>query len=179
MNRLVEFARDELGITLTPSQAEMLGSFDEGDFEQAVWQCGRRAGKSLLSDIIVLADVALRDHLRAAMRPGEQRVSAIVAPRLEQAQQHIIRCLQLIEHSKHLKAMVVGEPTSTEIVFSNGSVTPVPQLGSTATATTTRMRPSAAEHVGRRTLPTHPHRADPDGSRTWHEVHRLLLQQLR
>src|SRR6266446_1515550 len=102
MSNIVAFARDELRLDLTPAQAEMLQTFESGGHSQAVWQCGRRGGKSLLSDVLALYDVAARGHLRQKMRPGEPRISAIVAPRLDQAQAHIRNCEALLKQSAML-----------------------------------------------------------------------------
>ncbi len=121
MSTIRTFASKELGLTLHPGQAEMVREFEQGRYSQAIWQCGRRAGKSLLSDVLALFDVTARDHLRKRLRPGEPRVSAIVAPRLDQAQRHIATCAQLIRKSRHLKAMLVGQGAE-ELVFANGSV---------------------------------------------------------
>src|SRR2546427_350289 len=51
VSRLVAFAT-ELGVTLYPGQAAILADFEGGGFSTAVWQCGRRAGKSLLADVL-------------------------------------------------------------------------------------------------------------------------------
>lgn len=117
---ILDFARDELHLTLTPAQAEMLGSFYDGGASMAVWQCGRRGGKSLLADVLALADVALRDHLRRFMRPGETRISAIIAPRQEQATAHIRNIRSLVDQSPALSALLTSE-TATELTFANGS----------------------------------------------------------
>jgi hypothetical protein len=113
---LVKFASRELGITLTPGQHEMLDSFDRGGFSEATWCCGRRGGKSLLSDIMVLSDVALRGDLREFVRPGEPKVSAIISPRLDQSYGHIRNIGDLAAGSRLLSKMLVTS-TSDELVF--------------------------------------------------------------
>jgi hypothetical protein len=118
---IARFAEEELGLTLTPAQREMVTSFTGGGFSQAVWQCGRRGGKSLLADVLVLADVALRDDLRSKLRRGEPRISAVIAPRQDQSQAHITNLLSLIGNSPLLSKMLVST-TESSIEFSNGSV---------------------------------------------------------
>lgn len=119
MSRIVSFARDELGLALTPAQSEMLSTFEASGCHQAVWQCGRRGGKSLLADVLALYDVAVRDQLREELRAGEPRIAAIVAPRIEQAQ-HISSCASLIENSSQLGRLLVSQ-TTEELAFANGS----------------------------------------------------------
>ena len=120
MSGVLAFAREELRLDLTPAQAEMLATFEASGAGQAVWQCGRRGGKSLLADVLALYDATVRDWLRAKLRPGELRVAAIVAPRIEQAADHIRNCAALIEASPRLRSQVVAS-TTEEIVFANGS----------------------------------------------------------
>jgi phage terminase large subunit-like protein len=98
----------------------MLSTFATGGYSSAVWRCGRRGGKSLLADLLVLYDVALRDHLRNRMRRGEARVAAIVAPRIEQARAHIRNCSALVAQSPLLRRLLVSE-TSDELEFANGA----------------------------------------------------------
>lgn len=117
---ILAFASDELGLVLTDAQAEMVSTFTDGPFHEAVWQCGRRGGKSLLADVLALYDVAVRGHLQAKVRRGEPRVSAIIAPRLDQAESHIRSCADLIQNSRPLRRMVTDE-RSDELVFSNGA----------------------------------------------------------
>jgi len=116
--RMVDFAEHELGVRPTPKQAEALGLMDSA--EQLILRWGRRAGKSLCADVITIADAVLRDHLREHMRPGEPRVSAIICPRLDQAQSHIANIGRMLRSSPRLARMVVSE-TSDEITLSNGS----------------------------------------------------------
>jgi hypothetical protein len=99
----------------------MLTEFEQGGFSQAAWVCGRRGGKSLLADVLVCYDAVVRDELRAMLRPGELRVAAIVAPRLEQAQAHIGNCARLLEQNPRLNQLVVSR-TETEITLANRSV---------------------------------------------------------
>lgn len=93
-------------LSLTPVQAEMLSSFADGPYHEAVWQCGRRGGKSLLADVLALCDVAVRGDLQRKVRPGEPRVLAIIAPRLDQAESHIRSCADLIQNSRPLRSML-------------------------------------------------------------------------
>lgn len=119
-SQLLTFAHKELGLELTPGQAEMLESFEVGGHSTAVWQCGRRGGKSTLADVLALFDVYLRDDLRQHLRPGEPRITAVISPRLEQAQDHIRSCAGLVRGNPRLQRLLVSE-TADELVFSNGS----------------------------------------------------------
>jgi hypothetical protein len=121
MSSIVQFARDELGITLRPRQAEAIEEFEQGDYEQAIWRLGRRAGKSMMADVLVLADAVLRDHLRQYLRPGEPRIAGIVCPRLDQAMTHIASIASMVEQSPRLRRLLIGR-TTEELAFSNGSV---------------------------------------------------------
>jgi hypothetical protein len=120
-SRILTFVRDELGITLMPKQAEALSEFVSGGYEQGVWRWGRRSGKSLLADILVLVDALLRPDLRRFLRPGEPRISAIIAPRLDQAQAHISNIAGLVDRSPRLRQLLVSQ-TTDELTFSTGSV---------------------------------------------------------
>jgi hypothetical protein len=114
---VVAFAK-ELGLELTSAQAEMGSSFVEGGHGQAVWQCGRRGGKTLLGDVLGLYDVVYRDELRKHLRTGELRIVAIIAQNLEKARGHIANCASLIKQSPRLAAMVESQ-TADEIIFVN------------------------------------------------------------
>jgi len=120
-SRLAEFAHDELRLELTPGQREALTAFEAGNYAAAVWQWGRRSGKSLLSDVLVLFDACVRDDLRRFVRPGEERISAVIAPRLEQSRAHVRNCRSMIETSATLGSLLIGE-TADELHFSNKSV---------------------------------------------------------
>lgn len=118
--RLTTFAKRELGLTLTPGQATALTDFEQGKYQRAVWRWGRRSGKSLLSDVLALYDATMRDELRTKLRPHEPRITAVVAPRLEQASEHIRNCATLLSASPRLKRALVVE-TSDSLTFANGS----------------------------------------------------------
>ncbi|MDQ6794346.1 MAG: hypothetical protein M3067_05940 [Chloroflexota bacterium] len=121
MSRILEFAREELGLDLSAVQSEMLASFEASGASQAVWQCGRRGGKSLLADVLALFDAGVRDQLREHLRPGEPRVTAVVAQRLDAAHDHIASIAAMVERSPRLRRLLVGAPTTDEIAFTNGS----------------------------------------------------------
>jgi phage terminase large subunit-like protein len=97
-----------------------LAEFEAGGFSVAVWQIGRRGGKTLLACILVLFDVALRDDLRRFLRPSEIRVAALIAPRLESARELIKTCRALVEQSPQLRSLLVAE-TADELTFANQS----------------------------------------------------------
>jgi len=121
VSQIVDFARQELGLELYAGQAQVVDTFEAGGHSQLILQCGRRAGKSTLADVFALYDATARDHLRSHIRLGEPRISAIIAPRIDQASSHIARCAELARHSPRLQALVVNE-TSDQLVFRNGSV---------------------------------------------------------
>lgn len=119
MSAIAEFAKDELGLTLTPKQEQAMGEFEDGH-QQAVIRAGRRSGKSLLADIIALYDALVRDHLREKMLAGEWRVTSILCPRIDQAQSHIQSIAARLAASKRIGKMVLAQ-TADEITFRNGS----------------------------------------------------------
>jgi hypothetical protein len=90
-----------------------LTNFETGNYQQAMWRWGRRSGKSLLSDVLALYDATMRDELRAKLRPHEPRITAIIAPRLEQASEHIRNCAALLTASPRLKGALVAETTDS------------------------------------------------------------------
>ncbi len=119
--KISTFAKEELGLSLTAGQLEMLEGFEAGGYSQAVWQCGRRGGKSTLASVLVLYDALARDHLREYLLPGEPRVSAIVAQNLQRARRHITRCAAWVKRNPSLKRLLVSE-TADELTFSNGAM---------------------------------------------------------
>ncbi len=121
MSQIVAFARDELGLILTPGQAEMVSEFEAGGYSEAVWKCGRRGGKSTLADVLVLYDAIARDHLREHLLPDEPRVAGIVAQNQERARRHIARCRAWVKRNPHLKKMLVKDEVDG-LAFRNGSV---------------------------------------------------------
>jgi hypothetical protein len=120
VSAIAAFARDELNLTLTPLQEQAVGEFENGH-QQCVIRAGRRSGKSLLADVIALFDALVRDHLREKMLSGEHRVTAIIAPRIDQAQVHILNLAARLAASKRL-AKMVAQQTADELIFRNGSV---------------------------------------------------------
>jgi hypothetical protein len=120
VSQIVAFARDELNLTLTPGQAEMVTEFEEGGYSEAVWKCGRRGGKSTLADVLALYDCIARDHLRGFLLPDEPRIAGIVAQNQERARRHIARCSSWVKRNPRLKRMLVKDETD-ELGFSNGS----------------------------------------------------------
>jgi len=120
VSQIVAFAGEELGLELTPGQAEMVTEFEMGGFSEAVWKCGRRGGKSTLADVLALYDCVARDHLRAQLLPDEPRVAGIVAQNQERARRHIARCRSWVMRNPRLKKMLVKDETD-ELGFSNGS----------------------------------------------------------
>jgi len=82
MKNVVEFAKDVLGISLYPAQAEALLAM--ADHQLAVLACGRRGGKSSLASIWATYDSTMRD-LRQYRRKGEVRHVILVAASAPQA----------------------------------------------------------------------------------------------
>ena len=70
MKDVVQFAKDVLGISLYPLQAEALMAM--ATFQLVALACGRRGGKSLLAAIWAVYDCTMRD-LRQYQRRGETR----------------------------------------------------------------------------------------------------------
>src|SRR5262245_33189988 len=99
----------EVQLELTPAQTEMAASFVDGDHSHAVWQGGRRGGKTLLADVLALYDVVYRDQLRTFLQPGELRIIAIVAQSLDKARRHIANCDRYIKRSPRLAGMVESQ----------------------------------------------------------------------
>src|SRR5205085_334147 len=77
MSRIVAFAKKELGLKLWPGQAEVAKAFEDGSYSTLVLQCGRRSGKSTLSDVFALFDALARD-LSSKLRRGEPKITAIL-----------------------------------------------------------------------------------------------------
>jgi hypothetical protein len=86
-----------------------------------VLRVGRRSGKSLISDVVVLYDALLRDHLRAKLRPAEPRLSIIVCPRLDQATAHLANIWSLLSANPALANLVTSR-TADSIALANGSL---------------------------------------------------------
>jgi hypothetical protein len=120
MGSIAAFAREELQLFLTPMQERAVSEFEDGH-QQAVWRWGRRSGKSLLADVIALYDALVRDDLREKMLYGENRITSILCPRMDQAQAHIVNISALLQRAPHLRAMVTTQ-IADEIQFRNGSV---------------------------------------------------------
>lgn len=120
MSKIADFAREELGLTLTSGQLDVLEGFEAGGFSEGVWCCGRRGGKSTLADVIALYDALTRDQLRDFLLPGEPRIAAIVAQNLGRARRHITRCAAWVKRNPNLSRLLVSE-TADELTFSNGS----------------------------------------------------------
>ena len=118
---ILAFATDELKLTLSERQAEMLSSFVGGPYTDAVWRAGRRGGKSLLADIVAVYDATMRDDLRKYMRAGEIRTAAIVAQNADKSAKHITTCRGLIAQSPRLRRLIVSYGVDN-IVLSNGSM---------------------------------------------------------
>jgi hypothetical protein len=82
MKNVVQFAKDVLGISLYPLQAEALMAM--ATFQLVTLACGRRGGKSLLAAIWAAYDATMRD-LRKHQRKDEIRWVLLVAASVPQA----------------------------------------------------------------------------------------------
>jgi hypothetical protein len=118
--KIATFAKRELAITFTTGQARAIGEFEDSGAWTAMWRWGRRSGKSLVGDVMCLFDAVTRDGLRSKLRAHEPRVSAIIAPRLEQSQEHVRNIAAMVQSSPRLRSLLVTQ-TSDELIFSNGS----------------------------------------------------------
>lgn len=107
MHKIVEFA-GELGVRLYPAQAQAVSDYMESGRPHFLLIAGRRSGKSLLSDILVLWDACIGDYSRFLL-PGEPRYIIIVSTRLDNAQLHVKQCARLLRHSPELRRMIVEE----------------------------------------------------------------------
>ncbi len=117
----MDFAHKELGLALYPGQAAVLDAFEAGGYSEAVIQCGRQSGKSLMADVLALYTVLVREKmLRRYLRPGQPLIAAIVAPSDAQAMRHIRNCANMIAHSAW--ASFVVRQTADELEFANGSI---------------------------------------------------------
>ena len=104
---IVRFARG-LGVTPYVGQGEALRGYYSSGLANWLLLCGRRAGKSLLSDIVAVHE-AVVPTFPGVLRPGEPRFVIIVSVRLENARQHIRNIGRLLRHNKQLAKLIVSE----------------------------------------------------------------------
>ena len=65
MAQIIDFARDELGITLYEGQAQVLADYYASLKNNWLLLSGRRGGKSLLSDVIACYEATVEDAIAA------------------------------------------------------------------------------------------------------------------
>ena len=115
---VVQFAKDVLGVSLYPAQAEALLAM--AVFQLVALACGRRGGKSLLAAIWAVYDCTMRD-LRQYQRRGETRYVLLVAASVPQARA-LFRTVADMCKAPMIAPLVVGEPTHDEIRLANNTV---------------------------------------------------------
>ena len=107
------------GIELHPEQRRLLESLE--DTPNAIWACGRRGGKTLLSSVVCLHNLLFRPDLDALVRPGETRYAIIVATNQEQGRIALRQAKLLAEGSPVVRRWLRSS-TSDELVFDRGGV---------------------------------------------------------
>lgn len=119
MTKIVEFSA-ELGVRLYPNQAETVQGYLQSGKPNLLLLAGRRSGKSLLSDLLVLWDAVIGDY-SAFLMEGEPRYIIIISTRADNAQLHIKQCSRLLRHSKELRKLI-AEEKSDRLTLKNGVV---------------------------------------------------------
>jgi hypothetical protein len=120
MHQIVEFAQNELGVTLYPGQAQALNEYYTSGRQNWLLLAGRRGGKSLLSDIVAIYESVV-PSFEGMLRDNEDRYVIIVSVRQDNASLHIRQIGKLLKHSKALKGLI-AEQTKDSITLSNGVV---------------------------------------------------------
>jgi hypothetical protein len=104
MHQIIEFAK-ELGVNLYEGQAQALDEYYTSGKPNWLLLCGRRSGKSLLSDLIAIYEAVIPDFT-GMIRPGEQRFIMIVSVRQDNASLHINNIGKLMRHDRGLGKMI-------------------------------------------------------------------------
>ena len=105
MHPIIDFAEHSLGVKLYPGQVEALNAYYESGKPNWLLLSGRRGGKSLLSDIIVIYEAVI-PNLEQYIRPGEERYVLIASVREDSARLHIRQITKLLRHTKALSNMI-------------------------------------------------------------------------
>jgi len=116
---IVAFARDVLGLTLYPRQAQILNDIYRDHIRTFVLRCGRRAGKGRIASIIATFEATVNANVHlAAVPPGETCHVVIVAT--SQRQASIVKKYCRANLSRPGLAPLVVRETETEIELRSG-----------------------------------------------------------
>ena len=120
MAQIIDFARDELGITLYEGQAQVLADYYASGKNNWLLLSGRRGGKSLLSDVIACYEATVEDY-SSYLRPNEDRYILIVSVRDENAKLHIRNIAKLLRHGKRTRELI-DQIKEDQIILKNGVI---------------------------------------------------------
>ena len=120
MAQIIDFARDELGITLYEGQAQVLADYYASAKNNWLLLSGRRGGKSLLSDVIACYEATVEDF-SSYLRPNEDRYILIVSVRDENAKLHIRNIAKLLRHGKRTRELI-EQIKEDQIILKNGVI---------------------------------------------------------
>ena len=120
MAQIIDFARDELGITLYEGQAQVLADYYASAKNNWLLLSGRRGGKSLLSDVIACYEATVEDY-SSYLRPNEDRYILIVSVRDENAKLHIRNIAKLLRHGKRTRELI-DQIKEDQIILKNGVI---------------------------------------------------------
>jgi hypothetical protein len=120
MAQIIDFARDELGITLYEGQAQVLADYYASGKNNWLLLSGRRGGKSLLSDVIACYEATVEDY-SSYLRPNEDRYILIVSVRDENAKLHIRNIAKLLRLGKRTRELI-DQIKEDQIILKNGVI---------------------------------------------------------
>lgn len=120
MTRIIDFAHDQLGVSLYEGQAAVLSEYYESGKPNWLLLSGRRGGKSLLSDVIACYEATVSDFA-GITREGEDRYILIVSVRDDSAKLHIRQIAKLLRHSRSTAAMI-DQIKEDRIILKNNAV---------------------------------------------------------
>lgn len=120
MHQIVDFAEKQLGVVLYPGQAQALSDYYASGRSNWLLLCGRRGGKSLLSDIVCCFEGVVPDFT-GMVRPGEERYILLVSVREDSAKLHIRNIAKLLRHTPALSRMVV-KVAEDRVILNNGCI---------------------------------------------------------
>jgi len=124
-HQIIDFAHDQLGITLYPGQVESLDAYYSGAKPNWLLLSGRRGGKSLLSDVIACYEALIPD-MSQYTRPGEDRYILIVSVREDNAKVHIRQIVRMLRHTKAIGGMIKQVKQDRVILKNNTTIMSLP-----------------------------------------------------
>jgi hypothetical protein len=126
VNGLVAFARDQLGLTFYPGQAEVLDAWGASGKRKALFLLGRRSGKGLMAAVAAIFNAVSMDaDYQPFLRWGERRHILFCGNRIEQAAEGLrpVRELVAAAPDKDVRGLIDERAcTATEVVFKNGVI---------------------------------------------------------